>query len=253
MTVLEAIDITKSFYSAGDHLTALNNLNLAIDHGSYCCLFGSSGSGKTTLLNILAGQLQPTSGEILLNGIPLHKMKDRQLSGIRGDKVGVVYQQFNLIPRQTVYENIRAPLLFGNHSIKDEKKAILETLDRVGLKDKAQAYPLQLSGGQLQRAAIARAVIKKPEILLADEPTGNLDKNNGLEIIALFKELHKQGNTILVVSHDERFQKSAQRNLKLEYGEIVSDKKRRTAAPKNTKKKSGNNSDLKSTRKRNKK
>lgn len=237
MNLIDAVNISKKFLSAGKPIVAVDNITITVQGGEFVCIYGSSGSGKTTLLNILAGQLQPSSGELYFNGTPVQGMKDRQLSRLRGNRIGVVYQQFNLIPRQTVYENIRAPLLFGPSVPQNENELIMSTLARVGLQDKAFAYPLQLSGGQLQRAAIARAIIKQPEILLADEPTGNLDAENGQEIISLFSEMNRQGITVAVVSHDSRFRKAAGRVLELEFGKIVADTAKRTARRKSTAKK----------------
>jgi putative ABC transport system ATP-binding protein len=218
--MIDVKDAGKRYYLAGKPFYALRNVSFRVEPGDFVCISGTSGSGKSTLLNILAGILHPTEGEIVFEGKNLGKLSDRALSRFRGEKIGLVYQGFNLINRLTVFENVRAPLLFEKHGLRDARRRVEEILDRVGIGEKRNEYPQNLSGGQLQRAAIARAVIKRPALLLADEPTGNLDATTGLEIIRLFEELNRAGITVLVVSHDARFIEAAHSNLVLEFGEL---------------------------------
>jgi putative ABC transport system ATP-binding protein len=219
--MIEVNAISKRFYVAGQPLMALGSVGFSIERGDFVCIAGSSGSGKTTLLNILAGILSPSSGEVLFEGKNIHKMSDRALSRFRGDELGFIYQSFNLIPRLTIAENVRSPLYFGKKRPKGVQSLIESMLDLVGIPEKINEYPHRLSGGQVQRAAIARALIKSPSLLLADEPTGNLDAATGQEIIDLFKKLNSEGTTILAVSHDERFFAAADRTLFLDFGKLT--------------------------------
>jgi putative ABC transport system ATP-binding protein len=219
--MIEVNAISKRFHVAGQPFMALDSVDFRIERGDFLCIAGSSGSGKTTLLNILAGILSPTSGQVLFEGKNIHKMSDRALSRFRGNELGFIYQTFNLIPRLTIAENVRAPLYFGKRPPGAPKKLITSVLDLVGIPEKINEYPHRLSGGQIQRAAIARALIKSPSLLLADEPTGNLDAVTGQEIIDLFKKLNAEGTTILVVSHDQRFFETAERTLFLDFGKLV--------------------------------
>ena len=220
--MIEAQKVSKRFYVAGQPFMALDSVSFDINRGDFICVAGSSGSGKTTLLNILAGILSPSSGRILFEGKDIHKMSDRALSRFRGNELGFVYQSFNLIPMLTIAENVRAPLYFGKAPAGNKKAMITSVLELVGIAEKINEYPHRLSGGQLQRAAIARALIKAPSLLLADEPTGNLDAATGQEIIDLFKRLNSEGTTILVVSHDQRFFDAADRTIFLDFGKVVS-------------------------------
>lgn len=219
--MIQVKSISKRFTVAGQPFFALNDVSFEISEGDFVCIAGTSGSGKTTLLNIMAGILSPTTGAVLFRDKNIHLMSDRELSNFRGTELGFVYQSFNLIPRLTVAENIRAPLHFGKKPVPAAEKRIAAILETVGIPEKANEYPHQLSGGQLQRAAIARALVRTPSLLLADEPTGNLDAETGLEIISLFKQLNAGGTTILVVSHDQRFFKAATRTLVLDFGKLV--------------------------------
>jgi len=220
--MIEVNAISKRFFVAGQPFMALDSVSFGIERGDFVCVAGSSGSGKTTLLNILAGILSPSSGELLFEGKNIHKMSDRALSRFRGNELGFIYQSFNLIPRLTIAENVRAPLYFGKRPEGNPKKLIASVLELVGIAEKTNEYPHRLSGGQVQRAAIARALIKSPSLLLADEPTGNLDAATGQEIIDLFTRLNGEGTTILVVSHDQRFFDAADRTLFLDFGKLAS-------------------------------
>jgi len=235
--MIQVQSISKRFTVAGQPFLALDDVSFEIAEGDFVCIAGTSGSGKTTLLNIMAGILSPTSGSVLFHGRNIHQMSDRELSRFRGDHLGFVYQSFNLIPRLTVAENVRAPLYFGKKTNHDLGRRISSILETVGIPEKANEYPHQLSGGQLERAAIARALVRTPSLLLADEPTGNLDAATGLEIIELFKKLNAEGTTILVVSHDQRFFEAAARTLVLDFGKLVKTTGREPRKPVRTKKK----------------
>ena len=217
--ILEVDQVNKRFYIANKPFFALKDINFSVEEGSFVVISGASGSGKTTLLNILAGILKPSSGSVVLKDSDLHRISDRKLAKLRGQNYGFVYQRFNLIPHLTVYENVRAPLYFSQTGLKQARKKAKDILQQVGIGEKIDEYPLNLSGGQQQRAAIARALIRKPAILLADEPTGNLDATTGKEIIDLFAALNtKEKTTILVVTHDERFLAHADVHLTLDFG-----------------------------------
>ncbi len=223
--MLKIKKVSKKFLSAGEVITALDNVSFNIKEGDFISIAGASGSGKTTLLNILAGFMKPTSGAVDFNNKPIHKMNDKKLSQLRSSKIGFIYQSFNLIPRLTVFENIRAPLFFEKRHFKKHRKLVETILKKVGISEKINDYPLNLSGGQQQRVAIARALIKQPAILMADEPTGNLDAKTGKNIIQLFKKLNKEGITILVVTHDERFFKETKRHLEIKFGKLKEKKR----------------------------
>jgi len=225
--MIQVSNISKKFFTAGQPFWALHDVCLTILKGDCICLTGTSGSGKSTLLNVISGILRPTRGQILYEGQNLQKMSDRKLARYRGSSIGFVYQRFNLIPRQTIFENVRAPLLFEGVSGREQRRRVADLLGRVGVEEKINEYPPNLSGGQMQRVAIARAVIRKPAILLADEPTGNLDEKTGKSIVALFRELNKDGITVFTVSHDQRFAKIANVLYNLEFGIL---KKRRKHA-----------------------
>ncbi|MDR2735018.1 MAG: ABC transporter ATP-binding protein [Spirochaetota bacterium] len=218
--MIDVNTISKRFYVAGQPFMALDAVSFSVERGDFICVSGSSGSGKTTLLNILAGILSPSSGEVLFEGKNIHTMSDRALSRFRGEELGFVYQSFNLVPRLTIAENVHAPLYFGKRPPGNARTLIDSVLELVGIAEKANEYPHHLSGGQIQRAAIARALIKSPALLLADEPTGNLDAKTGQEIIDLFKKLNAEGTTILTVSHDQRFYEAAERTLFLSFGKL---------------------------------
>ena len=201
--MIEVCDISKKFFVAGQPFFALDSVSFKIEAGDFVCIAGTSGSGKTTLLNILAGILSPTSGEVNFAGKNIHKMSDRELSRFRGENLGFVYQSFNLVPRLTVAENVRAPLLFGGTHPRGEANRMIDgMLASVGISEKRDEYPHKLSGGQLQRAAIARALIKKPALVLADEPTGNLDPESAAQVLDVLRSRLKQdGSTGLLVTH----------------------------------------------------
>ncbi len=218
MSLLELKNISKIY---GD-LHALDNVNLSVDTGEWVAIMGPSGSGKSTLMNIIGCMDKPTSGEVILDGRDIAKESAKNLTSIRRDKIGLIFQQFHLVNYLTAVENVMVSQYY--HSIPDEKEA-LEALARVGLKDRARHLPSQLSGGEQQRVCIARALINYPEIVLADEPTGNLDEANENIVLDIFRQLHKEGTTLIVVTHDPEVGEVAQRMITLEYGKIIRDER----------------------------
>ena len=216
MSLLELKNVSKVY---GD-LHALDNVNLSVDTGEWVAIMGPSGSGKSTMMNIIGCMDKPTSGEVLLDGVDISKQSAKNLTVIRRDKIGLIFQQFHLVNYLTAVENVMVSQYY--HSMPDEKEA-LAALDRVGLADRAKHLPSQLSGGEQQRVCIARALINYPEIVLADEPTGNLDEANENIVLDIFQQLHKEGTTLIVVTHDPEVGEVAQRTVTLEHGKIVRD------------------------------
>jgi putative ABC transport system ATP-binding protein len=197
---------------------ALHNVSFEVEAGEWIAIMGPSGSGKTTLINILGGLEQVTSGQVIVDGMEIGQLGERQLTRYRSDKIGFVFQQFHLVPYLTALENVMLAQYF--HSITDENEAA-EALRRVGLGDRLEHVPAQLSGGEQQRVAIARALINHPKLILADEPTGNLDEANEAIILDLFRELHSSGHTILVVTHSQTIGNLADRRVELEHGRLA--------------------------------
>ena len=218
MSVLEIKNVSKIY---GD-LHALDNVSLSVEEGEWVAIMGPSGSGKSTLMNIIGCMDKATSGQVILDGKDIAKESQKKLTAIRRDKIGLIFQQFHLVNYLTAVENVMVAQYY--HSIPDEKEA-LEALDRVGLRERAHHLPSQLSGGEQQRVCIARALINYPQIVLADEPTGNLDEANENIVLDIFKQLHKEGTTLIVVTHDPEVGEVAQRTITLEYGKIVRDEK----------------------------
>ena len=216
MSLLELHNISKIY----GELKALDNVSFSVDNGEWLAIMGPSGSGKSTMMNIIGCMDKPTSGEVLLDGKDISKESAKNLTAIRRDKIGLIFQQFHLVNYLTAVENVMVAQYY--HSIPDEKEA-LEALDRVGLADRAKHLPSQLSGGEQQRVCIARALINYPEIVLADEPTGNLDEANENIVIDIFRQLHKEGTTLIVVTHDPEVGEVAQRTITLEHGRIARD------------------------------
>ena len=215
--ILELRDVSKIYES----VNALSNINLKVKKGDWIAIMGSSGSGKTTMMNIIGCMDRPSNGQVLINGVDISKENQKNLTNIRREKIGLIFQQFHLISYLTALENVMVAQYY--HSMIDEKEA-LEALRKVGLDDRAKQLPSQLSGGEQQRVCIARALINNPEIILADEPTGNLDEANEVMVIEIFKQLHKEGATIIVVTHDPEVGDEAMRKITLDYGKIVDDK-----------------------------
>lgn len=213
MSLLEIRDVSKIY----GELHALDHVNLKVEKGEWVAIMGPSGSGKSTMMNIVGCMDKPTEGEVLLDGVDIAKLSAKNLTEIRRDKIGLIFQQFHLISYLTALENVMVAQYY--HSIPDEKEA-LEALERVGLKDRAKHLPRQLSGGEQQRVCVARALINYPEIILADEPTGNLDEANEEIVVELFRKLHEDGTTLIVVTHDPEVAEVAQRTVVLRNGRI---------------------------------
>jgi putative ABC transport system ATP-binding protein len=211
-------------YKAGDvDVPALINLTLNIEQGEFVAIIGQSGSGKTTLLDILGCLSHPTSGEYWLDGDNVNLLPDSQLTALRNEKIGFIFQTFHLLPRKTALENVQLPLMYARAPRTTQHDRALELLTMVGLKDRLHHYSNQLSGGQQQRVAIARALANLPALLLADEPTGNLDSKSGNDILTIFEQLHQQGQTIIIITHDPLIAQRADRRITLSDGKIVSD------------------------------
>lgn len=218
---LEAL--TKHYKVGTEVVKALRSVTLSIYKNEYVALMGPSGSGKSTLMNILGCLDSPTSGSYFLNNQDVSKMVDNQLAEIRNKEIGFVFQTFNLLPRSTALDNVALPLIYSGVGKGDRTNKALEVLDQVGLADRVDHKPNELSGGQRQRVAVARALVNNPSIILADEPTGNLDSKTSVEIMALFNDIHMAGNTIIVVTHEEDIALHAHRVIRLLDGEVESD------------------------------
>ncbi len=214
MSLLKIKNVSKIY----GPLKALDGVNLTVENGEWLAIMGPSGSGKSTMMNIIGCMDKPSLGEVILDGVDIAKESDKKLTEIRRDKIGLIFQQFHLINYLTAVENVMVSQYY--HSMPDEKEA-MEALERVGLADRAKHLPSQLSGGEQQRVCIARALINHPEIVLADEPTGNLDEANENIVIDIFKQLHRQGTTLIVVTHDPEVAEVAQRTVVLEHGRLV--------------------------------
>jgi putative ABC transport system ATP-binding protein len=211
------------YYQRGRHtVKALDLVSITVDRGEFLSIVGSSGSGKTTLLNLLAGLDTPTSGAVDFAGVPLTKMSRRQLSAYRAQKVGMIFQSFNLISHYTALQNVETALYFGSKTPAERRRIAAERLEQLGLVDRMGHRPADLSGGEQQRVAVARAIVKNPEVLFADEPTGNLDQENTDQIAALLTSLNRDGLTIIMVTHNlEMAQREANRTIKMQYGRLV--------------------------------
>ena len=214
MSLLELKGVSKIY---GD-LKALDNVNIHVDKGEWVAIMGPSGSGKSTLMNIIGCMDKPSSGEVLLDGVDISKESSKALTDIRRDKIGLVFQQFHMVNYLTAVENVMVSQYY--HSMPDEDEA-LEALGRVGLRERARHLPSQLSGGEQQRVCVARALINHPELILADEPTGNLDEANENIVLDLFRQLHDEGTTLIVVTHDPEVAEAAQRTIILEHGRVA--------------------------------
>jgi putative ABC transport system ATP-binding protein len=219
----EIIDVQKIYQMGNQQVAALRGVSLVVAGNEYLAIMGPSGSGKSTLMNILGCLDSPTSGSYLLDGQDVSKMNDDQLAEVRNHKIGFVFQTFNLIPRADVFHNVELPMVYSGMSSSRRRKLSEEAIERVGLTDRLKHKPSELSGGQRQRVAIARALVNNPSIILADEPTGNLDTATGEEIMTIFDELHRAGNTIIVVTHENDIAMHANRIIKLKDGLLESD------------------------------
>jgi putative ABC transport system ATP-binding protein len=219
--MIELAHIRRTFQVGEQTVKALDDISLSIARGEYVSVMGPSGSGKSTLLNVIALLDQPSEGRYLLNGHPVTQLSDDELAKVRRENIGFVFQFFHLIPRLTAAENIEMPLILAGVASKERKQRVAKALAEVGLENRAHHKPDQLSGGQLQRVAIARAMIMKPEILLADEPTGNLDSQSGKEIIELLESLNHQGVTLMIITHDPSIGGRAAQKIRIVDGKIV--------------------------------
>lgn len=219
--MIKTNELTKIFRTEEVETTALNKINLSVKEGEYVAVMGPSGCGKSTLLNILGLLDNPTSGSYLFNGTEVAKLKERDRTVFRKGNIGFVFQSFNLIDELNVFENVELPLIYLKMKTSERKKKVIDSLDRMKITHRAKHFPQQLSGGQQQRVAIARAVVANPRLILADEPTGNLDSKNGIEVINLLCELNREGTTIIMVTHSERDAGYAHRIVNLFDGQIV--------------------------------
>ncbi len=225
MEVLRTEDLTREYGFGDNKVVALNHVSFSVEEGEFVTILGPSGSGKSTLLHLLGGVDKPTSGKVYIGGQSIYEMKERELTAFRRREIGQIYQFYNLIPVLNVEENICLPMLLDHRQA--ERKDLDELLELLGLTERVNHLPSELSGGQQQRVAIGRALISKPKLILADEPTGNLDQKNSREIIKLFRELNeKYGQTILLITHDEKIAEHAERILVIEDGQIVKDSRR---------------------------
>jgi putative ABC transport system ATP-binding protein len=225
MSLIEIKDIYKIYNPGENEVRALDGVSLTVEHGEFLAIVGQSGSGKSTLMNMLGLLDVPTSGEDKLDGVDVAHMTDDELSEIRNKQIGFIFQGFNLIPSLTAVENVELPLVYRGMKKDKRNKLALEALNRVGLSHRLDHLPKQMSGGQQQRVAIARAVAARPPIILADEPTGNLDSHSGVEVMKILHELHQEGRTVILITHDNDIANEAQRVIRITDGQIVDDYK----------------------------
>ena len=214
MSLLEIKNVSKIY----GELKALDDVSIQVNQGEWVAIMGPSGSGKSTMMNIIGCMDRPSLGQVLLDGVDISKESSRALTAIRRDKIGLIFQQFHMVNYLTAVENVMVSQYY--HSMPDEKEA-LEALERVGLRERARHLPSQLSGGEQQRVCVARALINHPELILADEPTGNLDEANENIVLDLFAQLHREGTTLIVVTHDPEVANAAQRTIVLEHGKVA--------------------------------
>ncbi|MDD2361281.1 MAG: ABC transporter ATP-binding protein [Bacilli bacterium] len=224
-TLLTTKSLSKTYIMGDIQVHALRHVNLEVQKGDFIAIMGASGSGKTTFMNLLGCLDKPSEGEYILDDIPVHQMNEDDLTVIRNQKIGYVFQSFYLLPRTTALENVELPLLYCRKcSLHDRHQKAMKALEIVNIADRAKHYPNQLSGGQQQRVAIARAIVNDPSFILADEPTGNLDTRTSIEVMAVFQQLHANGKTIVLVTHEPDIAQYAHRHITFKDGRIISDK-----------------------------
>ena len=223
MSLIEIRDMYKIYNPGENEVRAIDGVNLTIEHGEFVAIIGQSGSGKSTLMNMLGLLDVPTSGKYLLNGQDVEGLQDDELSEIRNKEIGFIFQGFNLITSLTAVENVELPLVYRGMKKEERNKLAVEALNRVGLSHRLDHLPKQMSGGQQQRVAIARAVAARPPIILADAPTGNQDSHSGVEVMKILHELHEEGRTVILITHDNDIANEAQRVIRIQDGQIVSD------------------------------
>ena len=222
--MIEMQDIVKQYTLGGETIYALNHISLRVEKGEYVTIIGPSGSGKSTLMNLIGCLDTADSGSYLLNGKPIRKYRERQLAEVRSKQIGFIFQGFNLLPKLSALENVELPMIYQGVRASERKKRAVAALERVGLGERMKHRPNQLSGGQQQRCAIARAIAVHPSLILADEPTGNLDQKTGREILTIFDELHQAGNTIVLITHDPKVARCGQRMIRIEDGRLYEPK-----------------------------
>jgi putative ABC transport system ATP-binding protein len=221
MPLIELIDVIKRYKIGEQEILALDGINLTIEQGEYAAIIGPSGSGKSTLMHLLGCLDTPTSGTMLIDGIDVSRASGNKLSEMRNQKIGFVFQSFNLLPKLTVLQNVELPMIYAGVSARERRERALVAIERVELQNRVKNTPLQLSGGQMQRVAIARALVNNPRIIFADEPTGNLDSRTGANILQLFRELSTGGCTIVLVTHDAKIAAQTPRRIEIRDGKIV--------------------------------
>jgi len=219
--LIEMQGLTRVYQLGPQEIYALSGVDLVVDQGEYVAIMGPSGSGKSTLMNIIGCLDTPTDGRYVLDGVPVESMDDDELAAVRNKKIGFVFQTFNLLARTTALQNVELPLIYARIPAAERRRMAEEALEAVGLGDRMKHQPNELSGGQRQRVAIARALVNKPSLLLADEPTGNLDSQTGREILDLFRELSTRGNSIILVTHEDDVAKEAKRVIHIRDGKIA--------------------------------
>ena len=219
--LVEISKISKEYHIGATKLKVLNDIDFCLNKGEFVAFMGASGSGKSTLLHILGCLERPTSGAYYLNGRDVINTSDKDLSYIRANSIGIIFQTFNLLPHLNIYENVELPFLYRSFDDSEIAEKVIQSIEQVGLKNRLRHKPTELSGGEMQRVAIARAICMNPFLILADEPTGNLDSQTGLEILSIFKRLHNDGATIIMVTHDHQVASFAQKTITLKDGKFI--------------------------------